>query len=130
MDQIHILRAAFLTVRKVPIRADSRKGMSDAIFLENEALIVDDADIEALWKSNHVVCRVERVPEGFRRHAYVHLASRSGKPIRRFINKRAEYDLVAFVAETPRVFEFESRKWIEIVLESPVASLARGEHFS
>jgi len=113
-------------VRKVPIRADSGKGVPDAIFLENEALILDDQDIESLWKKGRVVCRVKSVPTDFRRHAYVHLVSRSGKPIRRFIHKRADYDLVAFVEETPRIFEFEGKRLVEIVLASPIASLAHG----
>jgi hypothetical protein len=114
----------FLTVRKVPIRADPGRGVPDAIFLENETLILDDQDIESLWKGGRVVSRVENVPTGFQRHAYVHLRSQSGKPIRRLIHKRADYDLVALVEETPRLLEHEGKRLFEIVLASPIASLA------
>src|SRR6266705_5303370 len=114
-------------MRKLPIRIDPAEGIPDAIWLENEPLILDDRDIEVLWKTGRVICRVDKVPSGLRRHAFVHVISQSGKPIRRFIKGgRTDYDLGAFVPETPRVFEFGGKKSIEITGESPVTSIIRG----
>jgi hypothetical protein len=118
------MEAHLPNMRKVPIRVDPGEGIADAIWLENEPLILDDRDIEVLWKTGRVICRVDKVPAGLKKHAFVHVISQSGKPIRRLIKRgRTEYDLGAFIPETPRVLEFDGKKSIEITVESPAASI-------